>query len=310
MERDFERIARLLTGNGIGLVLSSGGARGLAHIGVIRALEEEGIPIDMVGGTSQGSWICGMYAMGWDCKTMMTTVPEVIKKAGRPAYTLPMVSLLTGKTMSKALKMLFGEQQIEDLWLNYFCISANLTYGKMMVHQSGLLWKYVRASSAVPGILPPFVEGNSLLIDGVTVNNLPTDVMRKFIENGLVFASNILPQMENTEEELQQKEEYGDGLSGWRILWRRLNPFTKPINLPSIADIITLSMVLSNRNTVAERKKVTDFQVDLDVRPYGIFDYHAYETLVEMGYRAAQKNITEWKKNGQWARKGLERFSA
>ncbi len=299
IERDFQRIARLLTGNGVGLVLSSGGARGLAHIGVIRALEETGIPIDMVGGTSQGSWISGMYAMGYDYDTMMSVGKEVMSKVGRLNYTLPIVSLLTGHTMTKALKMLFGDQLIEDLWLNYFCVSANLTHGKMMVHESGPLWKYVRASSALPGILPPLVDNNELLIDGVTVNNLPTDVMRRHIENGTVFASNIMPQMERVGS-LSKKEQYGGSLSGWRVLWRRLNPFTKSMNVPSIADIISLSMVLSNRNTVDKRGKMTDFQIDLDVRPYGILDYHAFDALVEIGYRSAQEKMAEWKKNGQW----------
>lgn len=179
-----------------------------------------------------------------------------------------------------------------------------------MVHQSGLLWRYVRASSAIPAIVPPIVEGDSLLIDGVTVNNLPTDLIRQSIQNGTVFGSNILPSMENTEGGLQQKEEYDDGLSGWRVLWRRLNPFTKPVNLPSISDIVTLSMVLSNRNNAEKREKVTDFQFNLDVSPYGIFDYDACDALVEIGYQAAKKNIAQWKENGQWARKDLQRFSA
>ena len=300
IEGDFDRIARLLTGNGVGLVLSGGGATGLAHIGVIRALEETGIPIDMVGGTSQGSWISGMYAMGYDYDTMMSVGKEVMSKVGRLKYTLPMVSLLTGHSATKAIKMLFGEQFIEDLWLNYFCVSANLTHGKMMVHESGSLWKYVRASSAIPGIVPPLVDNNNdLLIDGVTVNNLPTDVMRRHIENGTVFASNIMPYFEKVAS-LSKKEQYGGTLSGWRVLWRRLNPFTKSMNVPSIADIIWLSMQLSNRNTLDKRGKMSDFQFDLDVRPYGFLDYDAFDTLVEIGYRSAQEKIAEWKKNGQW----------
>ena len=308
MEGDFERVARLLTGNAVGLALSSGGATGLAHIGVIRALEEEGIPIDTVGGTSQGAWMSAMYAMGQNHKEMTATTEELVQKIGKPSLTLPIVSLITGKSMNNALQILFGEQQIEDLWLNYFCISANLTYGKMMVHRSGLLWRYVRASSALPAVLPPIVDGDSLLIDGVTVNNMPTDLIRQSVQNGTVFGSNILPSMENTEAGLQPKEEYGDGLSGWRVLWRRLNPFTKPINLPSITEIVTLAMVLGNRNTVEKRKKVTDFQFDLNVQPYTIFDYDAFEALIEIGYQTAKKKIAEWKESGEWAAKGLDRF--
>lgn len=92
--------------------------------------------------------------------------------------------------------------------------------------------------------------------------------------------------------------------------WRRLNPFTKPVNLPSIADIIMRSTVLSHRNMIEETEKLTDFKFSLDVRPYSAVDYDAYEALAEIGNQTAQKDIAEWKKNERWISKGLQKFSS
>ncbi|MCP4420803.1 MAG: hypothetical protein GY805_29690, partial [Chloroflexi bacterium] len=116
---DFMRIGRLLTAKGVGLVLSGGGARALAHIGVIRALVEAGVPIDAIGGVSGGAIVTGLWAMGLD----IDTVTEKSRNAtDRVDYTFPLHALTAGKNWTKAMAALFGNVCIEDLWTSSFYI--------------------------------------------------------------------------------------------------------------------------------------------------------------------------------------------
>ena len=134
---------------------------------MIRALEEAGIPIDLIGGTSTGSIIAAAYALGWDHQVMTRKIKAIFKNPWSLFdVTLPIVSLFTGRKIVKTLKKTFGNTQIEDLWLKYFCVSSNLTRAKIVIHQQDVLWRSVRASCALPGITPPIFLDRDLLVDG------------------------------------------------------------------------------------------------------------------------------------------------
>jgi lysophospholipid hydrolase len=175
---DFARLARHLCGKSIGLVLGGGGARGISQVGVIRALEEAGIPIDLVGGTSIGAFNAGLYAKDAD------SVPiygRAKKFAGRMAslwrlatdLTWPTTSYTTGHEFNRGIWKTFGDTQIEDFWLSYYCNSANILKFRMEVHTTGYAWRYIRASMTLAGFLPPMTdeEGN-MLVDGGYMDNL------------------------------------------------------------------------------------------------------------------------------------------
>jgi NTE family protein len=178
-DTDLGRVARLLTRRGVGLVLSGGGARGFAHMGVIRALREARVPLDFVGGSSIGGIIAAGVAMGWTDEEMslryrrsfVTTNPV-------NDYTLPFVALTRGRKVSKLLEREYGDTLIEDLRCPYFCISANLTTGKSLEHRSGSLAAALRAAVAIPGIMPPVFRDVGVLVDGAAINNLPVDLMQ------------------------------------------------------------------------------------------------------------------------------------
>ncbi|MCP4756024.1 MAG: patatin-like phospholipase family protein, partial [Proteobacteria bacterium] len=177
---DFERLARFIDDRSIGIVFGGGGARGFAHIGVIRALKEAGIPIDMLGGTSIGALIAAGRAMGMDYERILETFQEKITELSpHKEYTLPVVSLFRSKKFDKAIAEFFHDIRIEDLWLNYFCVSSNLSTAETIVHRKGFLGKAVRASASIPGIFVPVIENNHLLADGAIVNNLPGDIMKE-----------------------------------------------------------------------------------------------------------------------------------
>ena len=183
VQEDYARLARFLAGESIGVVLGGGGARGLAHVGVLQALEEEGVPIDCIGGCSQGALIAALYAKHLRTSDM---VPPARAFAGEfttwgfmKDLTFPLLSYFNGFHFSRVVRTAVGaDVMIEDLWLSYYCITTNVRRSDINVHRSGLLWRYCRASMTLLGFLPPVIDDNGdLLLDGGYANNLPVDVM-------------------------------------------------------------------------------------------------------------------------------------
>lgn len=292
IKTDFERLARLLTGRGVGLVLGGGGARGFAHIGVIQALEEAKIPVDIVGGASMGSIIAAAYAMGWNHEVMLGKIRSILKDPGALFdLTIPIVSLLSGQKFVKILTSLFGDTQIEDLWLKYFCVSTNLSRAKMMVHQEGPLWRSVRASGALPGIIPPVFYQGDLLVDGAVLNNLPVDIMSALCNGGPVIAVDV-----SFHVDLAANSQYGDSLSGWKVLWNLMNPWTK-LNIPNITSILMRTTELSSVHV--QETLIMTGKADLYLRPpvdqFGILEFKSAEKIVEIGYQFAKEKIKAWK---------------
>lgn len=192
---ELKRIARLILGHGIGLVLGGGGAKSFAHIGVYKALCELNIPVDFVGGTSMGSVITAGIAMNFTGEQMREYIcNHMINNKKFNDYTLPTVSLLGGGGWGSALKSIFGETCIEDLWRSFFCVVSNFTLRKAEILKHGLVYKAVRASVSLPGIVPPISnEENELLIDGGIFNNVPVDVMRHFAPACKIIAVRVSP---------------------------------------------------------------------------------------------------------------------
>lgn len=289
---DYERLARLITGRSINLVLSGGGARGFAHIGVIRAILESGLPIDLVGGTSMGSIIAGQYAMGLDPAQMI----ELNRKgfvgiAPQRDKTVPIVAMITGRKLVRMLSMMFGETQIEDLWIKFFCVSANLTRAKMMVHQDGPLWLWTRASVAVPGAIPPVIHNGDLLVDGGVLNNLPVDVVST-LSQGIVIAVDVAARVD-----LTTSIHSNPILSGWPLLWSWLNPFAERVSVPNIFNILTRATMLNTLSKTETIKSQADIYIHPSTEKIGIFDWKSIDKTVEIGYRCAVECIEEWQRN-------------
>jgi predicted acylesterase/phospholipase RssA/CRP-like cAMP-binding protein len=258
---DVARLARMITGTGCGLVLGGGGARGLAHLGVIRALEEAGVPIDVVGGTSIGAIMAALCARGLDDQDRVRRVMAFARTGRRLVTpTLPLIAFSAGRRVDQILTEHLTSVPIEDLALRFFCVSASLTRAEAVIHERGPLWTAVRASLALPGIYPPVYADGDLLIDGAAVDNLPVDVMRHRVGAGRIIAVDV-----GSEVEPLAVAPYGPGLSGWRVLGRRLNPFTPPHPVPGIAEILNRSTGLSQVRY--RRAARDDDRVDLLLSP-------------------------------------------
>lgn len=194
--KHYQRLLRFMRGNAVGLVLGGGGTRGWAHLGVIKALHEQKIPIDMIGGTSVGAIIGGCYAIDESYEESYEKFYNIIEMSRRSvswrSMTWPIISLFDARSFTASQRKTFNDIEIEDLWLPYYCISSNLANYTEEIHRNGLLWERTRCSSSIPGIIPPMVVHGELHLDGGLFNNLPVDVMRQYIgKKGTVIASEL-----------------------------------------------------------------------------------------------------------------------
>jgi lysophospholipid hydrolase len=290
---DVGRVARFLAGRAVGLVLSGGGSRAAAHIGVIRALREEGIPIDMVGGASGGAIAAAECAAGWDHETMLARTSDFIGSGKRMKdFTLPMVSLLTARHWYHALCAMFDDMRIEDLWLKCFFVSSNLTRAEVVVHQEGHIARALRASTAFPGIVPPVIMEGELLVDGGVLNNVPIDVMNELCENGTVIAVDV-----GARRDLAMTYHFGDSLSGLQVLWSRINPFaTNKVAAPNIVSILLRAQELNSIHTRASRIQGVSLYLNPPVDQFSLLDQDSFEELVNIGYRHAREKIAAWRR--------------
>ncbi|CAH0722214.1 unnamed protein product, partial [Brenthis ino] len=283
---DFSRLARWLTATAVGLVLGGGGARGAAHVGMIRAIQEAGIPIDMVGGVSIGAFMGALWCMDRNITTVTQKAREWSKKMtewGKQLLdlTYPATSMFSGKQFNTTIKATFGEVHIEDLWLPYFTVTTDISSSCMRVHRHGSLWRYIRASMSLSGYMPPLcdpVDGH-LLLDGGYVNNLPADVMRSF------GAKHILAIDVGSQDDTDLTN-YGDDLSGWWLLWKRWNPFTTPVKVPNLPDIQSrLAYVSCNRQLEEVKKSDYCEYIRPPIDAYKTLQFGSFDEIREVGYR-------------------------
>lgn len=275
-ERDVARLARIFTGRGLGLVLSGGGARGFAHIGVVRALAEAGIGIDLIGGTSMGAIMGAGVALGWSHEEMCQRFRRTFVDTNPlNDYTLPFVSLVAGRKVTRLLRQEFGDVLIEDLPLPYFCASANLTSGRAAVHRRGPLWRWLRASVAIPGVLPPVFQGGEVFVDGGAINNLPVDVMRE-LGRGPVVGVDVGADKVFTAD-------FED--TDMPPLWRTLSWFRGKRSRVNILQILWRAGMVNSAAATAVHREHTDLLLQPPLEEIDMLNWRAFERAIESGYR-------------------------
>lgn len=288
---DFARLARLLTGNGVGVVLGSGGARGFAHVGALRALREAGIPIDMIGGASIGSWLAAQYAMELSEEEILSSNRWVWNEI-RPQkdYTLPLFSILGGRRAKECLAQVFGDTRIEDLWANYFCVTSSLTNAELNVHRSGLLRELLQACLALPGISPPVLRGEDLLVDGGVINNVPGDIMQDLCgESVIVIDVNVRMDVTMQADKVP---------SPWQYLASRFLPGRKRLQMPGLLEIVARSEALNSIIKANQMRRRIPLYLEPPIKDFGLFDFKAMDSITEVGYEYTKTTIAEWRANG------------
>ncbi len=279
---DFARIARVLTGQSVGLVLSGGGARAYAHIGAIRALREQGAPIDFVCGASMGGVIAAGVAMGWDTEEMDERIKAAfVDSSPLDDIAFPILAMTLGEKVHVRLQEHFGDVQIADLWLPFFCVSSNLTTGAYHVHRRGTLRDALRATIALPGILPPATLNNNVLVDGAVLKNFPADIMR-VTHLGPIVGVDVTRGRSITADDVARPA------SIWRWIlsgqWRK--------GPPIVSLLMRAATVSSGRDLIASRE-ATDLLILPEVAGVEIRDWTAYEPAVSAGYQTMKDALSK-----------------
>jgi NTE family protein len=282
---DIARVARFIAGRAVGLVLAGGGARGFAHIGIIKALKEAGVPFDQLGGTSMGAIIAAGLAREWGLEEMRDRMRAVfVDDNPLSDFTLPLIALVRGKKVSARLRQHFDEVCIEELPLPFFCVSSDLTTGRIHVHRDGKLWRALRASVALPGILPPVTHHGHLLVDGGVMNNLPVDVMREQGDAGPIIACDVTGEVD-----LQaQDERYGER-PWWWLVGQNMR------GNPSIVSILMRSGTVGSEAQRRLVREQCDFLIEPPMPDIGLRDWKKFDAAIQEGYDTARACID---KNG------------
>ncbi|TFY82853.1 hypothetical protein EWM64_g1159 [Hericium alpestre] len=282
---DFARLARRLCGKSIGIVLGGGGARGMSHLGVLRALEEYGIPIDHVGGTSIGAFIGGLYAREGDIISSSGRAKRFSSRMGNiwrvlSDVTYPLVAYTTGHEFNRSLYKAFYDLHIEDMWLPFFCNTSNIIHSRMEIHETGYAWRFIRASMTLVGLLPPLCDNG--------MDNLPVSTMFDMGASA-VFASDVGSIDDNS------PRNFGDTVSGWWLLINRWNPFSNARTIPAITEIQSRLAYVSSVRTLENAKTTPGcLYMAMPVQEYGTMQFGKFEEIQEKGYQATLKILEKW----------------
>jgi NTE family protein len=197
-------------------------------------------------------------------------------------WTLPLVALRSGRVVSQRLREAYGERDIEDLPLPFFAVSSNLTDGALLVHESGSLWKALRASCAIPGVLPPVLDAGRVLVDGGVIDNLPVAEMRKRL-GGDIIAVDVGGNY-RLHTELQETELPG--------VWQQW-PEVRQQRRPSLAQILLRAGMVNSAATVQRRRKQTKLLLKPELPGIDLLEWREFDRAVELGYRYAMKRLRE-----------------
>lgn len=281
--KDIARLARIISRTAIGLVLAGGGAKGFSHLGVYKALQEAGVPIDFIGGTSAGA-LAGMF-IAFDL------MPEKAVQIGRKAALtnptndynfFPFISVIKGKRLEKAIHQIILESvgfdiNMEDTWLPFFVVACNYTQATEVVYTRGRLFDCIRASISIPGAFPPVVREGHLMIDGGTFNNFPTDIMSRMGISKIIGV--------DLSRDKIHKLEIAAMPTGWELLRDKFRPkHKKKYRLPSLMSILLNTTVLYSSSRQKEAKAFTDLLLNPNVSKYGLLDWAAFDKILAEGY--------------------------
>lgn len=263
-EKGINRIVRYITGKSVGLVLGGGGAKGIAHLGILKALEEFHIPVDYIAGTSMGAIYASLYAKHQDFKAVFSLSTDTFLTSPTGPADLnifPRYSIYKDKKINKKLHELYGEMHLEDLWLPFYCISSNLTKPEMVIHESGKLSSVIRTSMAVPGLFKPIMINKNVHVDGGVFNNIPIDVMlQKNI--GHIIASRV------DKEDVSQVEK-----------------------LPNFLNTLIKSTIANSDHHSNKLIPFVDLYFQPEVSKFGLLNWKAHDQIFDEGYKHALETL-------------------
>jgi len=284
----------------VSLVLSSGGARGVAHIGVIEELERQGFEIKSIAGSSMGALVGGIYASGnlqvykdWMCNLDKKAVFNMVD------FTLSANGLVKGNKVIKELKKIVPDENIENLPISFTAVATDIKNKKEVVFQKGSLFDAIRASISIPTVFKPYKLDGMILIDGGVVNPLPINRVKRRKDDIIIAVDVSAPYstINKSSEELSLKPENSE-LSYFSFLMKKGFMF-----LPKVIDnqlnYYTLlsqcgSLMLQQISAMTIEMYNPDILIQIPINSYGPYHFYKSEEIIEAGAIATRKALTEY----------------
>lgn len=271
-------LARWITRREVGLSLSAGAARGFAHLGVLEVLEQAGLPIDCLSGTSMGGVVALVYAMTGSARKSIELMRQMVgsNRKVRDFAILPRGSLYQGRKISNAAEQVFGSLEIGELQKPCAVVAADLVRGERVVIDRGSAMEAALATSAIPGLFPPLVQSEKLLTDGALMCRIPLDVLEDR-RCGIRLAVNVIPS-----PEIRQQE--ASNTYRWLI--------DKCRTILGLRYVIAFSWELQAWHRGANDAEVADILIEPDTHIYSGYDFNRFDDMVEAGRRAAEAKLS------------------
>ncbi len=275
-------MARRMAGRSVGLVLSGGGARAMAHLGVLEELEAAGVVVDRMAGASMGAIVSGIAAMGASVdETAEILQRHMVDSNPSNDYAVPAYSLIRGRKTQRALEAVFGDRRIEELPKRWFCVSADLVSRELIVHRTGPMVDAIYPSMAIPGVYPPMpLADGRLLVDGGVVDNLPVETMALRREGPIIAVDVSLHDGTVTSTARSRMNPLARRLRG--IFTGSEQP------LPRLPETILRTIALGGADTVAAARQHADVVISPQVDGIGLLDWKQLPRTRELGREAAR----------------------
>lgn len=287
---DVSRIARRLGNVSVGLVLGGGGARAYAHLGVLKVLREEGIPIDSLAGTSMGAFLGALVIQGKTIDDILEITQENWKKLNSPiSWTIPRISFIKGKRIRHLVHDIFGDVLIEDMPLPFFCVAADLVSGQEVVIDQGKLYEAILASGALPGFFEPVFRQNMYLVDGGVVNNVPGDVLKKQGMD-IVIAVDVTPKREV--HLMPTPNVVSDSHQNFLTrLWQSGKQLKQQYGTIVLPRIIMRVMAIEGLEITRNKAQYFDIHIRPNLEAFDLFDFRKLRQIIETGEQAGRQEL-------------------
>lgn len=291
LPRDMSRLARILSGNAVGLVLGGGGARGFAHLGAYKALEEFGIEIDYVGGTSIGGVMAAYVSFDLPAADLIDHARRAFARNPTGDFNfLPLLSLVKGQrlrtTIARAVINAVGrEADVADSWRNLFCVASSYSRAREVVLEQGPLDRALSATVSIPVALPPVPWRGELLVDGAVFNNFPTDVMS--VKGARRIIGVDLSRQRGGHYDL-------DHIPGTGALLRdRLRSRKeRRYKLPGLGAMLMGTTLLYSESRRQQACESVDIYVNPDLAAFPLLDWKSLDRIIEIGYRETREVLS------------------